>query len=278
MKNIKEILSSAKEKLRMCGIAGYDSDAEFLLAHVLGVGRSQLLRINTITDEEYSIYNELISRRLNHEPMDSIIGYTEYLGLTIPFSRDTLTPRQETEIMVDNIIRENKGMDNLRVLDLCSGSGCIGLAVAKHLGADVTLSDISDEAMKVAKQNAEINNISATFIISNLFDNITGKFDIIISNPPYIPSKDISVLEVEVREYDPILALDGGEDGLDFYRKIISYAPKFLNNNGRIYLEFGINQAEDISRLMQDEFEDIEIVRDYSGIERYIRGIKKNAE
>lgn len=271
---VNTILQGAKEEFKFNGVNSL-SDADFLLAFVLGVPKSQLYTVTNIDNEKLEIFNSLVSRRILGEPMDSILGSTEYLGLNIPFSKNVLTPRQETEIMVDNIIREHEGVEGLRVLDLCSGSGCIGLSMSKHLHADVTLADISQEAMLEARKNALINNVQATFIISNLFDNITGKFDIIISNPPYIPTKDINSLEREVVEYDPILALDGGVDGLDFYRRIVKDAPKYLQDGGKIYMEFGIGQGEQIYNLMSKSFKDIEIFRDYSGIERYIKGIKK---
>lgn len=275
MRNINDILRIAKKRLGDAGVVGADSDAEFLFAHILGVSRSQLKFYGEASGEQEARFNDLIARRLSHEPMDSLIGYTEYLGLKIPFNKAVLTPRQETEIMTDNIINEYKGKENLEILDLCCGSGCIGLALSKHLGATTTLADISDEAVDIARGNAELNHIKCDIIVSNLFDNVTGQFDIIVSNPPYIPTSDLLSLEDEVKFYDPRIALDGGQDGLDFYVKIIDSAPKYLKDNGRIYLEFGINQAEDIYNLMQENFKDITIYRDYSGIERYIKGIKK---
>lgn len=271
---ISEILQKAKDKLKKNGIKSV-ADADFLLAFVLQVSKSQLVTITQVSSQQIKEFDSLIERRIKREPMDSILGFTEYLGLKFPFNKSTLTPRQETEIMVDRIIREYSGRQNLKVLDLCSGSGCIGLSIAKYLNASVVLSDISKEALEISQQNALLNNIKASFILSDLFDNIVGKFDIIISNPPYIPSQDINDLEIEVKDYDPILALNGGEDGLDFYRRIIKESPKYLNDNGIIFLEFGINQAKDIYELMLENFEDIQIFKDYSGIERYIKARKK---
>ena len=229
-----------------------------------------------LTEQEYDEYMSLIGRRAEHESMDSLMGYTEFMGLVVPFSKDTLSPRQETEIMVDNIIRENKGRTDLTVLDLCSGSGCIGLSIAKHLPAKVTLVDISYKAISMAKKTAELNNIAVEIIESNLFDKVTGKYDIIITNPPYIPSEDCLTLEKEVSSYDPLLALDGGQDGLDLIRNIAVEAPNHLNKNGLIYMEYGIGQTEDIKELFEDGFENIEIVKDYSGIDRYIKGRKRD--
>lgn len=268
------VVKTAKELLDRRGITHYN-DTIFLLEKVLNKACPVLDNIE-LNEQQYSDYMLLISRRAEHEPMDSLMGYTEFLGLIIPFSIDTLSPRQETEIMVDSIIRENKNRDNLKVLDLCTGSGCIGLAIAKHLSAKVTLVDVSSEALTIAEQNAKLNNVEVEIIKSNLFENIKDKYDIIITNPPYIPSADCLKLEKEVSDYDPILALDGGQDGLDLVRKIVDQAPNHLEKNGLIYMEYGIGQTEDIKSLFESSFDNIEIVKDYSGIDRYIKGRKRD--
>ena len=267
---VKDLLIRARKTLQDSRIESL-SDSDFLLAYVCDCKVSELLPFMEVSEDKMRIFDSLITRRCQHEPMDSLIGYTEFLGLKIPFHRETLSPRQETEIMVDTIIAENRQGGKYNVLDMCTGSGCIGLAIAKHMQAEVTLVDISDDAIRVANNNARLNNVTATIIKSNLFDNITTKFDIIISNPPYIPTLDCEGLEDEVKFFDPILALDGGEDGLDFYRKIITESPKHLNDGGLIYLESGINQSEDIVNLLTKDFEDIKVFKDYAGIDRFIR-------
>ena len=272
--NATAVIKTAREILDSKGITHYN-DTVFLLEKVLGKKCSVLSNIE-LSEAEYNEYMSLISRRAEHESMDSLMGYTEFMGLVVPFSQDTLSPRQETEIMVDNIIRENKGRDNLTVLDLCSGSGCIGLAIAKHLKATVTLVDISSKAISVAKNTAEINNVAVEIIESDLFEKVDGKYDIIVTNPPYIPSEDCLSLEKEVIDYDPMLALDGGQDGLDLIRKIVKDSPNHLNKNGLIYMEYGIGQTEDIRPLLKSSFDNIEIVKDYSGIDRYIKGRKRD--
>jgi release factor glutamine methyltransferase len=274
--NLMEILHSARRELKEGGVPG-EMDADFIMNKVIGC-RPELHPSGVLSDSEYAEFKSLIARRINREPMDSILGFTEFLGLNIPFSHHTLSPRQETEIMVDNIIRENKNFHNLQVLDLCSGSGCIGLSIAKYLDADVTLSDISSEALAQSQKNAKLNNIDVKFVSSDMFDNITGKFDIIVSNPPYIERRDLDSLEPEVRDYDPILALDGGEDGLIFYRRFALESTKYLKNGGLIYIEFGVRQAEQIKTMLEKNFENIEIIKDYSGIDRYIKARKKYVE
>ena len=181
--NATAVIKTAREILDSKGITHYN-DTVFLLEKVLGKKCSVLSNIE-LSETEYNEYMSLISRRAERESMDSLMGYTEFMGLVVPFSQDTLSPRQETEIMVDNIIRENRGRNDLTVLDLCSGSGCIGLSIAKHLPAKVTLVDISYKAISMAKKTAELNNIAVEIIESDLFDNVTGKYDIIITNPPY---------------------------------------------------------------------------------------------
>ena len=271
--NINELLKSAKETLSDAGIS-YGRDAEFILEYIIGdkIPSGQILSISA---EQLSRFKELIKRRASHEPLDSILGGTEFMGLNIPFNKDILTPRQETELMTDAIIRENKSTNNLKVLDLCCGSGCIGLALKRHLNyASVTLSDISESALQIAKDNAKLNNIDVVFIKSDLFQNIADKFDIIVSNPPYIPTRDIKDLEVEVRDYDPMLALDGGEDGMEIYRKIAEDIPRYLKDDGRVYIEFGIDQTEGILDIFNGKLKDMEIIKDYSGIDRYLKARK----
>lgn len=270
--NISEVLKSAKESLHRSGIIG-EMDAVFLLEEVVG---EKVNMASNISKEEYVRFQDFVERRKQHEPIDSIIGYTEFMGLKIPFNKNTLTPRQETEIMVDNIVSDNKSRKDLKILDLCSGSGCIGLALKKHLNSRVALADISPEALVQSKHNAEINKLDVEFIESDLFETVEEQFDIIVSNPPYIPSKDIESLETEVVDFDPVLALDGGVDGLDFYRNISKESPKYLKDNGLIYLEFGIYQSQDIAQMFEENFEDIEIKKDYNGIDRYLKARKKS--
>ena len=269
-----EVIKEAKTLLDSKGITHYN-DTVFLLEKVMG-RRVSLLDSVVLTQDEYDSFMSLVRRRAEHESMDSLMGFTEFLGINIPFSTATLSPRQETEIMIDNIINENRSRTNLKVLDLCSGSGCIGLAIAKHLKADVTCVDISSEALAVAQKTAKDNDINVTFVESDLFDKITDTYDIIVSNPPYIPTSDCNDLEKEVLAYDPLLALDGGQDGLDLVRRISEESVNYLAPNGLIYMEYGINQTEDIFALFEKHFDNIEIVKDYSGIDRYIKARKRD--
>ena len=274
----KEALKLAKEILKEASVASV-KDAEFILASVLNTDVAGLNAIEFLTIKQAKVFNKKIKARSKHCPLDKIIGYTDFLNVRIPFDKNTLSPRQETEILTEKIIKNIKGK-KLTVLDLCSGSGCIGIAIAKSTNASVTLSDISKKANKAAKANAELNGVDVTIILSDLFENIPNKFDVIVSNPPYIKRRDLEVLEIEVRDFDPRLALDGGEDGLDFYRDIISKAPEYLNDGGKLYLEIGIEQSKEVVKMLGKNFEDIVVEKDYSGIDRYIIAKKreKNAK
>lgn len=273
--NLKEVLDTAKATLKSSGVPD-NRDAEFILEYVLDA-KLTALQGRRLTHEELAKFTALIQRRVSREPLDSILGGTEFLGLEIPFNKLTLTPRQETEIMTDSIIRENRHRKGLKVLDLCSGSGCIGLAIAKALpDSIVTLVDISEDTLNIARENARRNNVNVKFLKSDLFENIEGRFDIIISNPPYIPTGDISSLEKEVLDYDPVLALDGGKDGLDLYRQMAQDVDTYLNKNGLVYMEFGMGQSADIIDIFKDSLDNIEIIKDYSGIDRYLKARKKN--
>lgn len=269
---IKFALSWGKDRLKEAQINTHD--AEFIMSEILGERFKKDRNNGVLSKKEERLYNRAINQRAKHVPLDKIIGYTDFMDVRIPFSKSVLTPRQETEIMVDDIIRTHKGTMPT-VLDLCSGSGCIGLSVAKALDTQVVLADISKKAIAQSKKNAKLNGINVTILHSDLFDNIPTKFDIIISNPPYIKRKDLECLEIEVRDFDPRISLDGGESGLDFYKKIINDAPKYLNKNGTLYLEIGIDQSADIVEMLKKDFENVVVKKDFAGIDRYIIAKKR---
>ena len=249
-------------------------DCEHILASILDVDVADLNSISQLSKSQAKKFNRAIKQRCKHVPLDKIIGYTDFINVRIPFEKSTLTPRQETEILTDMIIKDIKGK-KLDVLDLCSGSGCIGLAIAKNSECNVTLSDISKKAIKISERNANINDIKVNYIISDMFANIPSKFDIIVCNPPYITRNDLEKLEIEVKDFDPRLALDGGIDGLDFYREIGKNAAEYLNDGGKIYLEIGIDQSKAIVECLTEAFVDIKVLQDYSGIDRYIIAKKR---
>ena len=277
MHRVLDTLAECKDILKKHDIKLYDSDAEFILAHILDCSRGELLTMDSISDEDYHLAIEDTYRRAKHEPLDSIIGYTDFYSLVIPFSKDVLTPRCETELLVDHVVRDIKAnYDAPQVLDLCSGSGCIGLAIAKSTSALVLLSDISGVALDISMKNAKINNVDVQYVKSDLFSNIHGKYDIVVSNPPYIRTQDLELLETEVSEFDPVLALDGKDDGYYFYRAIVQDLPKYLNPHGKVYFEVGYDQADEVARLLSENFENISVIKDYSGIDRIVTATLKD--
>ena len=213
-------------------------------------------------------------QRAEGKPLWYITGDTEFYGYTLKVDNRVLIPRPETEELCAWALESVK--EQSKVLDLCTGSGAIAITVAKKTSAEVYASDISEDALVLASENASENQAEITFIHSDLFNSIEGRFDIIISNPPYIPTSDIENLEVCVKDYEPRLALDGGLDGLDVYRKIAKQASEYLTDDGLLFMEFGAGQAEEIANLLQERFKNIEIKKDLSGIERMIKAQKRD--
>lgn len=291
-----DALKKASNYLKECQIPDWQISSEYILATALRLEHSKLNNLRELTEKQFKKYMKLILLRGNHIPLDKIIGYTEFFTLKIPYNKNVLTPRVETELLADRLVsdikdiyKKNNYKSPLTLLDLCTGSGCLGLSVAHTTNVIATLSDISKKAIKIAKQNNKINNnlrkeenksaINVNFVVSDLFECITEKFDIIVCNPPYVKTADLQKLEIEVRDFDPILALDGGKDGLDFYRKIIAQAPQYLsteNGLGKIYFEIGVNQSKPIVKLLEKKFDDIEVIKDYSGIDRFIIAKKRD--
>ena len=246
------------------------SDAEWIVALSSGLKRSEVYSDKIITAVNIDKINKITKERVAGRPLWYCIGDTDFMGFTIKVDERVLIPRPETEVLVEKACKViNK---DSKVLDLCTGSGAIAIAIARKTNALVTASDISEDALSLAKENAKINDANIDFILSNAFTNLTGKFDVIISNPPYIKSGDISSLQNEVKNYEPLLALDGGEDGLDFYRIIANNYKDFLSENGIILMEVGINQAVDVASLFNSA-KSTEIISDLEGVDRIVKVI-----
>lgn len=291
-----DLIKFAETQLKDAGIPDYEESSRRLLSFVLKCKDGELFLKDNISEDDNNNYLKLIKERSRHVPLDKIIGFKYFYDIKIPFNKNVLTPRYETEFLVDRVVIDIKNMySNVRlnlpfspitVLDLCTGSGCVGLAVANSTGANVTLSDIDKLALSVASSNNDLNNkireerglppINPNFVLSDMFDSIKWKFDIIVCNPPYICSQDLNKLEIEVRDFDPAIALDGGKDGLNFYRTIAKVGHKYLNDAGRIYLEIGINQSEKIVKLLEKNFDNIEVIKDLAGIDRFIIARKRD--
>lgn len=255
-------------------------DARLLLEHVCGTGLQTLLLDGDrpVSAEETEAYRDLLDRRKRREPLAYILGRSDFMGLTFEVSEDVLIPEQDTENLIEEILRET--CDGDRILDLCTGSGCILLSLLHYSNNSVGVgTDLSEKAVAAACKNAEILGLSdrADFRCGDLFEAVRPgeKFDIIVSNPPYIQSGVISSLAPEVRDHEPRMALDGGEDGLSFYRRIIPDAARFLVTGGFLYLEIGYDQAEAVTALMKEAgYYEVRTVRDYGGNDRIVCGIK----
>lgn len=268
------VLADVKNALKKAGIEDF-GEAEWLVANVLGVKKLDIRFVKTLSPEQKRKIDIAVERRLNHEPIDKIFGFTEFFGLKFKVNKNVLTPRQETELLVEKVLAEI-GENKVKVLDLCTGSGAIAISIAKNSSADVLATDVSENALEVAKTNAENLGAKVKFKQSDMFLRLgKKKFDVIVSNPPYIKTKDIALLEKEVKNFDPSIALDGGEDGLYFYRIIASIAPKHLTPHGKLFLEIGSRQGAKLKKLLTDNFENIKILKDYEGAQRIVVATKK---
>ena len=226
-------------------------DKEIILSYILGISRQDLFfsRKKEITKESYDLYISYLNKRAQGCPVSYITKEKEFYSLSFTVSEDVLIPRPDTETLVDFAIKYSKGK---KVLDLCCGSGCIGISVAKNSDVQsVTFADISENALNIARENALKHGVNGEFIQTDILkDEICGKYDIILTNPPYIKSKDILKLQKDVKDYEPTGALDGGETGLDFYEPIVKKAVKSLNCNGYLAAEIGFDQAKDVTQIL----------------------------
>ncbi len=273
-------LDKAREVAGILGSAGIDGaerEGEEIVCSVLHIERTVLYRDNPVIDNVHlSAIDALVKRRIVREPLQYIYGEVEFYGLKIRVGKGVLIPRPETELLVDEAVRRLSRMgcrlSVLKILDLCCGSGCIALSLARAFPmGEIYGTDISEEALRYALGNARLNGIeNATFLKGHLFEPVEGmKFSLIISNPPYIKRKDIPGLQPEIRLHEPIEALDGGEDGMDFHRKILSRAGDFLDQDGSVMVEMGDGQTDGIKAIAQSAgFHEITLQRDYAGKER----------
>ena len=279
MMTIRQAVNWGTQMLKDREIDNAEHDSFELLSAVNGMTRTFYL-INgdsLLSEENFLMFEEYIEQRASHIPLQHILGKTWFYGYEYMVNRDVLIPRQDTEILVGEVIKVTRSGDYN--LDMCTGSGCIGITLAKKFPECKVLGvDVSEKALNVAqsnKHNLEAENID--FMRSDLFEELNHDitFNTIVSNPPYIPTKVIEGLQEEVRLHDPMLALDGMEDGLMFYRKITTQAGDFLKNDGYLCYEIGAEQAADVSDIMkQAGFKDITVVKDLAGLDRVVMGRK----
>lgn len=249
-------------------------DARYLLEAVCHTDRNTLLAHGDmeVTQEQIEEYKDKVAVRKSRVPLQHILGEQEFMGLTFKVNEHVLIPRQDTEVLVEEVMRNLH--DGMRILDMCTGSGCILLSLLHYSNdCEGTGVDVSADALEVARTNAEVLGGNATFIESDLFDKVEGMYDIIVSNPPYIQTEVIKSLEPEVREHEPMLALDGYEDGLFFYRRIIEDCKAHLWSNGMLFFEIGYDQGESVKNLMEQAgFIEVTVVKDFAGLDRVVLG------
>lgn len=279
---LQTIYREGKEQLELSGVPDADLDAWYLLEFVTGISKARYYGNPEagIDEREALKYRDVIRQRAERIPLQHITGEQEFMGFSFQVDEHVLIPRQDTETLVEEALGVLK--PKMKILDLCTGSGCILLSLLKLgekqgiAGLKGTGADISREALKVAEENGrrlEIPEDRVAWVRGDLFENLEGPFDLLVSNPPYIPSGELSGLQEEVRLHDPVLALDGHEDGLYFYRRIAAEAGKYLRDGAYLMLEIGWDQGEAVSTLLEAAgYREVKVKKDLSGNDRVVRG------
>lgn len=270
----REAIGFGEKMLSEAGIVEAKTDAWMLLEFAAQIDRSfYYMHMNDEAgQEQMQMYEEVLKKRAEHIPLQYIIGETEFMGLTFKVNSNVLIPRQDTETLVEEALKVAKS--GMKVLDMCTGSGCIIISILYH-GKDLKgyASDVSRDAVLVAKENAALNHVEVSFEIGDLFENIQGRYDIIVSNPPYIRTEEIGKLMPEVQKFEPFGALDGKEDGLFFYRRIIEQAENYLSSEGHLLFEIGFDQGKEVSELMEQAgFKNVRVIKDLAGNDRVVTG------
>ena len=270
----REAMQEGEKILQEAGIVDAKNDAWLLLAMVCKVDHTYyyMHMEEELMSEQQDEYRVVIRKRAEHVPLQYITGEQEFMGLPFKVNSNVLIPRQDTETLVEEALKVIR--PGMKVLDMCTGSGCILISILKNvLNVEGVGCDISKQALIVAKENAKLNNVVATFERSDLFDHVTETFDVIVSNPPYIRTEEIATLMPEVCQFEPVGALDGKEDGLFFYRKMIAESSKYLNPNGVILFEIGYNQGQDVSLMLKEAgYKEVQIVKDLAQNDRVVIG------
>jgi len=277
--DIESLLKSAKNNLKSKNIESYSLDAELLLMHVLDMSRVELVTKSHIAIEldKQQEYFLLVERRLNFEPVQYILNKAEFMGLDFYVDKNVLIPRGDTECLVEEVLLYIEKNNCVNVIDICTGSGCIPISLislSKSL-TQITAVDISPEALSVAKKNATRHNVydKISFVESDMFESIPltmkKEVDVIISNPPYIDTREIGLLKENVKNYEPILALDGKEGGLYFYKEIAKKSKDYLKTDGKIFMEIGSEQADLVKDIfLKEGYKDTKVKKDLSGLDR----------
>lgn len=281
MMTLEEAYCLGSTALDEAGISDAGTDAWILLEHVTGVSRTRYY-VNprqSLSEDEEKSYLSYIEKRKKRIPVQHLTGVQEFMGLEFLVNEHVLIPRQDTEVLVETVWKDLE--PGMRVLDMCTGSGCILISLMKRMqtvsgedGIHGVGVDLSREALQVAETNASKQNVGAVFVESDLFEQVEGTYDIIMSNPPYIRTSVINELQEEVKLHDPYTALDGKEDGLFFYREIIKKSKEYLKKGGRLYFEIGHDQGEDVKKLMEEAgFTQVTVKKDLAGLDRVVFGV-----
>ena len=271
---LQMIYKEGAETLEHAGIPDAKLDAWYLLEYVTGISRASYFGDpkREVPKEQAESYREVILRRAGHIPLQHITGEQEFMGYSFLVNPDVLIPRQDTETLTEEALKFTE--PGMKVLDLCTGSGCILISLMKKChGLTGTCCDISEKALKTARENGRRLQVEASWIQIDLFEQISERFDLIVSNPPYIRTGVIEELQEEVRLHDPWIALDGKKDGLYFYRRIIAESTGYIRDNGALMFEIGHDQAEDVVRLMEEAgYTQIRVKKDLAGLDRVVTG------
>ena len=276
----RQVCRTGEERLAAAGILDASTDAWYLMESVIQKSRAQFLlfREEEMPEDERKRYLALIERRAAHTPLQQITGEQEFMGFSFRVSEAVLIPRQDTEILVEEAVKKIR--PGMRVLDLCTGSGCIAISLKKLCpGIRAEASDLSKEALEIARENGRRLEAPVLWHQGDLFEKLQGSYDVIVSNPPYIPTAQIETLSEEVRLHEPRLALDGKEDGLYFYREIAGKAKEYLKPGGWLLLEIGWDQAEAAEELLRESgYAGIRVKKDLAGLDRVVLAKKKEEE
>ena len=271
---ISELIFQIKSML----LDNAEFEAREIVMSVLGLSRNDLIikSRDEVNPEKVNDALEIAKRRQSGEPLQYILGTAEFMSLDFKVSRETLIPRSDTETLVEFVLHKLNDK-KASVLDIGTGTGCIGISLGYYnKKLDVTLADFKQSILETASENAKLNCVDVnTVCIDIMNEKPHGKFDVIVSNPPYIESDVIPTLQTEVKDFEPVTALDGGTDGLDFYRRITELTPELLNKGGLLAFEIGYNQGKEVYELMQKDFEDLQIVKDLCGNDRVVAGVIK---
>lgn len=278
----RALYQEGMERLQQAGIAEASLDARLLLEYVCGTDRNDMLLrgMQEVSEEDTKCYRRMLSERADHMPLQYLTNQQEFMGLSFYVDENVLIPRQDTEILVEEIMKD--GHDGKRILEIGTGSGCIVLSLLKYSNScQGTATDISEGALETAKKNARQLGLDVELIQTDIAAGVIatcgkGVYDIIVSNPPYIASDVIPTLMPEVKEHEPVLALDGGADGLKYYRRILQETKELLAPGGKYYFEIGYDQGDAVKTLLEDQgCRDVRIVKDYAGLDRVISGVIK---